>query len=87
MAGEAIAIPYGLVDNVLLGEIIMTIAASILDGFFEERFEIRGVGRVAVEAVAGFHGLVLEFETAERVIMAGHAEILAGLDQEIFIFR
>lgn len=87
MAGHAIAIADRLMDVFLFGNVGMAFEAGGFRGFAEQAFEIRGVRRVAIEAIAGFDREVFKLVIGERIVVAIQAEFIAGLRQQIFIGR
>jgi hypothetical protein len=87
VAGHAVAIADWLMHVFLFREVFMTFGAGGFGRLREQALEIRGVRRVAIQAIAGFHGLMLEFVIRQRIVVAIEAKFVAGFDQQIFIRR
>ena len=71
----------------LFRDVLVAFDAGGFGRFGEQALEIRGVRRVTIQAVAGFHGLMLELVVRERIVVAIETKLVAGFDQQIFIQR
>jgi hypothetical protein len=87
VALHAFAVADGLVHIFLFGDISVALHAGCLRRFLQEPFEIRGVRRVAIQAIAGFDRLMFHLAGRQRIIVTGQAKLVAFFDQKIFVRR
>ena len=87
MALHAFAVTDRLVHIFLFCDISMALDAGCLRRFLQEPFEIRGVRRVAIQAIAGFNRLMLHLAGRQGIIVTSQAKLVAFFNQEIFVRR
>jgi hypothetical protein len=87
VAGHAIPVADRLMHIFLFGDVTMAFHAGFLGRFLQEPFEIRGVRRVAIQAIAGFDRLMFHLTGCERIVVADEAKLVPLFDQEILIRR
>jgi len=87
VAGHAIPITDRLMHIFLFRNVLMAFHADFLRRFLQEPFKIRGMRRVAVQAIAGFDCLMFHFAGCERTVVADQAKLAALFNQEILIRR
>ena len=88
MAGGAIAVIYWLMHIFFLCcQVIMASIAGRLNRLLQEPLIIRGVRRMAIQAITAFDGLVVKFPFLQRVIVAIQAKVVSLFGHELFVGR